>query len=132
MTDVNPGASRDTLIFRVQESETSGGPAQTFDALGLIVQINTGAGNTAVLVNQASSFSKVDSADGFLTMTADIPDVNTAQITNLRVDPIGGPDAAGHFFAVDFIRVNDNSIPEPSSALLSLLAGGLLLVRRRK
>ncbi|MDB4788572.1 PEP-CTERM sorting domain-containing protein, partial [Akkermansiaceae bacterium] len=60
------------------------------------------------------------------------------QIKNIRLDPIGGAatnsnsETNGNFFAVDFIQVNDTSIPEPSSALLSLLAGGLLFSRRRK
>lgn len=133
--NVTPGATWDTVVFRVKETETSGGPALAFDPIGLVVQINTGAGNTPVTVSSATA---VDSGDGYFTVTMDISGVGTTEIKNLRVDPIGGAavnsnsETSGNFFAVDFIQVNDTSIPEPGTALISLLAAGLLLGRRRK
>ena len=135
--DVTSGASWDSVVFRVRETETFGGAPIAFDPVGLIVQINTGAGNTPVTIS-AAAISEVDSGGGYFTVTADISGVGTTQIKNIRLDPIGGAAANsnsetnGNFFAVDFIQVNDTSIPEPSSALLSLLAGGLLFSRRRK
>jgi len=52
----------------------------------------------------------------------------------LRIDPLADADAqAGRTFEIDYIRLLDGStIPEPSGALLSILGGFLLSIRRRK
>ena len=46
----------------------------------------------------------------------------------MRLDPVGND--ANKNFEVDYIRFQ--AVPEPSSALLSGLAAGLLLRRRRR
>ncbi|YCM45982.1 PEP-CTERM sorting domain-containing protein [Verrucomicrobiaceae bacterium 227] len=68
--------------------------------------------------------------DDWQVMTLDLsgaPVLNSGDITTLRFDPVG--NAAGKNFEVDYVRFQ--SIPEPTSVLLSLLGGLGLLVRRR-
>jgi len=47
-----------------------------------------------------------EEADGWVVVTYDISDIaSTAQITNLRVDPIGNPKNVGKSFEIDYIKV---------------------------
>jgi hypothetical protein len=70
-------------------------------------------------------------SDNWQVMVLDLsnaPVLNSGDITALRFDPIG--NAAEKNFEVDYVRFQ--SIPEPASALLSVLGGMSLLARRRR
>lgn len=130
---VGAGQTWDTVVFRVREFDDASGKyigsegAPTFNTTGLIVQVNT----TII----SSGFTVIASGDNFHTITTDISGLAAAEITNIRVDPIGGAfsnsgaETNGNTFEVDFIRIN--AVPEPASALLGGL-GMLMLLRRRR
>lgn len=122
----------DTLEFRVRETqdEAPAGLVSEFNPTGVVVIIST-----TLSPNNSLSFVSVDSGDGFFTVTADISSLGTADITNIRVDPIGGASGNsnsqtdGNFYEVDFITISE--VPEPSSlALIGL--GSLAMIRRRR
>ena len=54
-------------------------------------------------------------------------------LDDMRIDPFSDPDTAARSFEIDYVRVGQvGAVPEPGSALLSGLAAGLLLLRRRR
>ncbi len=123
------GETFDRIEFRVRELEGVT-PVNTFSSAGLFVALNSAGFNgnapTAGLYSAA--------ADGeYFIVTVDISSyAGTLPVTSIRLDPIGGPDAAGNTFNVDYIRIFDTApIPEPTSAL-GIMAGGLLLAARRR
>ena len=129
----------DTLVFRVREfqDEATSGFLTTFNPTGLVVQANfVAGGGPTVTITSPSSFSAVSSGDDFFTVTVDISSIGTAEITELRLDPIGGAfsnsgsETNGNSFEIDFIRIN--SVPEPSSFGLFVFAAAGMVLRRRK
>ena len=54
-------------------------------------------------------------------------------LDDMRIDPFSDRDTAARSFEIDYVRVGQvGAVPEPGSALLSGLAAGLLLLRRRR
>ena len=78
------------------------------------------------------NFTLTGEADNWQVLNVDLtgaPTLNSAPFTAMRLDPVG--NAAAKNFEVDYIRFQA-AVPEPGSALLSGLAAGLLLLRRRR
>ncbi|MEM9186901.1 MAG: PEP-CTERM sorting domain-containing protein [Planctomycetota bacterium] len=133
------GETWDTLVFRVRETgDFNNGPVVVipeFNPVGIAVAPNFPSAPT---FSASSFFEAVPSGDGFFTVTVDISGYTLPTITSLRLDPIGG--AAGNsnsqtqdnLFEVDFVRIFDSRIPEPTSGLLLGLAlvGGCVTRRR--
>ena len=88
---------------------------------------NTGTTPTGAITIGTGSATAVDSGDGFFTVTSNISTFTADDIRYLRFDPIGGTDAPGHKFEVDFVQLN--AVPEPTAMLLGSL-GMLGLLRR--
>lgn len=106
-----PGQTFSTLEFRARETDESGKVVAKHGTIGLIVVIN---GKPVANGNPDSAlpdFTSVDSGDGFFTFTTEISTLGATPLSNLRLDVIGGPDAAGNTFEVDFIHVH--TAPEP-------------------
>lgn len=122
------GQTWDTVVLRIRETDETPATVTPFSNTGLVVQFNGGRTNGVNLFGSVGT--AVDSGSGFFTATVDVSGLpESTTVTSLRIDPIGGPDASGNSFKVDFIQVN--SIPEPSSALLGCL-GLICLLRRRR
>lgn len=124
------GQSWQEVVFRVRETPSP----VSFSPTGLVVQFNGGGMNGVNLYGSVGT--AVDSGNGFQTVTVDVSGLGTGTtVTSLRIDPIGGPDAAGSTFDLDFIRLTATdpvaAIPEPSAFLLGVL-GLLGLLRRRR
>jgi hypothetical protein len=131
------GQTWDQLVFRVRETqdEAPAGTVSTFNATGLVLQLNN-SGAAGFLYGATAAFTGVASGNGFFTVSVDISSLpSNATITSFRFDPIGGAasnsnsETNGNTFEVDFVNVT--AIPEPSSALLGGL-GLLCLLRRRR
>ena len=123
-----------TIIFHVRETAdplTPGTVVNTFNATGLVIQLNSNNSATAatnIITTTLYSASTIG-VDGFFTVTADISSFLANDIRYFRLDPIGGTDATNNRFEVDFIQIN--AIPEPSAMLLGSL-GTLVMLRRRR
>lgn len=126
-----------TLEFLVRETEEAPGSTvvSAFNPTGLAV---TGAGQT---ISAAGSFSATDEGSGFFLVTVDISSLGSANIVNLRLDPIGGASANSNsqtqdnIFEIDYIRLSDNTVvPEPSAYALigGLFALSSVMLRRRR
>lgn len=95
---------------------------------GISTQTYAGTGGYAA---DSYGMTLTAEADNWQVMVLDLTDapvLNSGNITTLRFDPIG--NAAEKNFEVDYVRFE--SIPEPASALLSILGGMALFVRRRR
>ncbi len=126
-----------SVIFRVRETEPTNGPffVTTFDPTGLNIVFNGVAGTFGGgTVISSTEFSAVDSGDGFFTVTADISSFGSTTINQIRLDPIGAPDAGGNLFEVDFIQITNSAttIPEPTSLAVLGLGTVALFIRRRR
>ena len=134
-TEIAPttGFEFDSIIARVREFDDNDNVITSFSSTGILV-----AFNGAVVANGNSTpnpVTAVDSGDGFFTVTFDLGSFGSTPITSIRLDPIGGPDANGNRFDVDFIQITDTApvpVPEPTAAAGMLAAGGLLMARRRR
>lgn len=125
-----------TLIFRVREFDALGIVVTSFDSAGIAILLGSNTGYTGSAAAKFSAvpanFTAVSDGPEFFTVSVDISGFSQNNVKYLRVDPIGGPDAASHTFDVDYIRVSDSSVvPEPSVSLLGAL-GCLALLRRRR
>lgn len=124
-----------------QDAGTTSAP---YDANGTIIFFNNDTQNTGVgplatksvtgegaYAGDVYNLTLTGEADNWQVLDIDLsgaPTLNSAPFTAMRLDPVGN-DAAKNF-EVDYIRFQ--SVPEPGSALLSGLAAGLLLLRRRR
>lgn len=128
----NPGAAGVTsspysltgtlLFFNGTLANRTPGPT------GISTQTYAGTGAYAA---DSYNMTLTAEADNWQVMVLDLnnaPVLNSGDITTLRFDPIG--NAAEKNFEVDYVRFQ--SIPEPASALLSVLGGMCLLARRRR
>jgi len=126
-----------TLEFLVRETEEAPGSTvvSAFNPIGLAV---SAAGQT---ISAAGSFSATDEGKGFFLVTVDISSLGSANIVNLRLDPIGGASANSNsqtqdnIFEIDYIRLSDNTVvPEPSAYALigGLFARSSVMLRRRR
>lgn len=128
------GSAWTTLTYRVREFDGVGDLVTDYSSAGIAILLsqNTNGSGAFNPTSNAANISAVDSLDGFFTVSVNISGYTQSTVKYLRVDPIGGPDAANHTFDLDFIRVYDSSaVPEPSVAILGAL-GGLALLRRRR
>lgn len=128
-------ATWDAVIFRVRETTETDQVVNTFDPTGLVLVVNgtTGTFGGGTVLSDSSLFSATASGDGFFTVTADISSLGSTDIDQLRLDPIGAPDANNNLFEVDFIQVTDTTlVPEPGSIALLSLSGLLVAGRRRR
>lgn len=119
-----------TIVFRVRETAsplTPGTVVDTYDGTGLLTRLSSNNSPTGAVSD--NNRSAVASGDGFFTYTADISGFTANDIRYIRVDPIGGGDAADNRFEIDFIQIN--AIPEPTTMILGSL-GTLALLRRRR
>ncbi len=125
---------------------TVGVAGAPYDGNGTILFFNGSTANLGVgaLATKTVNGSGVYAADVYtMTLTADpsggewqllnvdfsaAPTLNSANITAVRLDPVG--NSAAKNFEVDYIRIA--SVPEPGSMALAVLAGGSLLIRRRR
>lgn len=101
---------------------------RTPGATGISTQTYVGTGAYAA---DSYGMTLTAESDNWQVMVLDLsnaPVLNSGDITALRFDPIG--NAAEKNFEVDYVRFQ--SIPEPASALLSVLGGMSLLARRRR
>ncbi len=134
---VGAGNAWTTLEFRVREyDDATSSYLTTFNSTGLVIQVNVGG--TPITINSPASFTAGSlDANSFFTVTADISSLGSVTINNLRVDVIGGAlsnsgsETNGNSFEVDYIRLNNNAVPEPCAALLGGL-GLIVLFRRRR
>ena len=111
------------LFFNGTTANRTPGPT------GISTQSYAGTGAYAA-DSYSMTVTQEDAVDFWQVMTLDLtaaPILNSGNITGVRFDPIGN-NADGNF-EVDYVRFN--SIPEPGSALLSLLGLSLLGLRRR-
>jgi hypothetical protein len=103
-------ASWQTVVFRVRETDETPAVVTPYNSTGVIVGLNS-ANSTSGLVTATGGYPGVDSGDGFFTVTADISTFTADEVRYFRVDPIGGADAAGNLFEVDFIEINLTNTP---------------------
>lgn len=113
-------ASWQTVKFRVRETAdplTPGTPVTTFDATGLAVVLssaNSTSGSVTISSSTSTNASFSASAldvDNFFTVTVNISTFTANEIRYLRVDPIGGSDAASNKFEVDYIEITRSNTP---------------------
>ena len=138
--------------FQVRFRHLTGNPGTVgvagtpYDGNGTILFFNASTVNLGVgpLSTKTVSGTGAYAADVYtMTLTADpsggewqllnadfsaAPTLNSANITAVRLDPVG--NSAAKNFEVDYIRIA--SVPEPGSMALAVLAGGSLLIRRRR
>jgi hypothetical protein len=125
-----------------QDAGTTSAP---YDANGTILFFNNSTQNLGVgplgtktvagggaFAGDTYNLTLTGEADNWQVLNVDLtgaPTLNSAPFTAMRLDPVG--NAAAKNFEVDYIRFQA-AVPEPGSALLSGLAAGLLLLRRRR
>lgn len=126
------GSAWTTLTYRVREFDSSGALITAYDSAGIAILLSQNTNGSGAFNPGTANISAVDSGNGFFTVDVNISGYTQSTVNYLRVDPIGGPDAANHTFDLDYIRVFDSSaVPEPSISILGAL-GGLALLRRRR
>jgi|GEM_PF-1926225 len=136
-----------TIRFRQLSGnpQDAGTTSASYDGNGTILFFNNSTQNLGVgplgtktvigggaFAGDTYNLTLTEEADNWQVLNLDLtsaPTLNSAPITAMRLDPVGN-DAAKNF-EVDYIRFQA-AVPEPSSALLSGLAAGMLLLRRRR
>ena len=97
----------DTLSFRVLETPLA--PSDpNWDPLGIVVGLSPSDSSAQTIINGNANpelFSAVSSGSNFHTVTVDISSYEGIDIDFIRLDPIGGPDAASSSFDIDFIEI---------------------------
>jgi hypothetical protein len=123
------GETWSTIVFRVRETDQTATVVTPWANTSVNVVLNSSSVAGGATIISTGSASAVDSGDGFFTVTSDISAFAADDIRYLRFDPIGGSDASGNKFEVDFVQLN--AVPEPAAMLLGSL-GVLGLLRRRR
>jgi hypothetical protein len=116
-----------SIDIRFRQLDDTGAPRQLSGA-GQAFTINS---NT-IGVTDGSLFMEESpgSTDYWNIATLDITAAGTGDITQIRIDPIGG---TGLGYELDYVRVNAAAVPEPAGlALVGVGALAILLVRRRR
>ena len=108
-------ASWTTVKFRVREKDEALAIVTPWSNTSIAVVLNGNTGTSGATTISSGSFSAVDSGDGFFTVTADIsagtPAFTADEIRYFRFDPIGGTDATGNKFEVDWVEISMTTTP---------------------
>ncbi len=108
-------ASWTTVKFRVREKDEDSVTVTSWSNTSIAVVLNGNTGTSGATTISSGSFSAVDSGDGFFTVTADIsagtPAFTADEIRYFRFDPIGGTDATGNNFEVDWVEISMTPTP---------------------
>lgn len=100
------------VTFRVRETAETSAVVTPWSNTSINVVINGSSGTSGATTIASTSATAEDSGDGFFTVTVPIPAAFTANdIRYFRLDPIGGTDAAGNLFEVDYVEVNLTNTP---------------------
>jgi len=128
--DTGAFSSWNSIEIRFRQLDGLAGSPQTLT--GATSGMHLGINTAAIFVDGSAFTEEVPSDPEFwYTATLDITGLGTADITQIRIDPIG---SLTQNYELDYVRVTAIAVPEPGTfALISgALALGFIMVRRRR
>jgi hypothetical protein len=104
-------ASWTTVKFRVREKDEASATVALWSNTSIDVVLNGNIGSSGATIIGSGSAGAVADVDGFFIVTVDISAFTANEIRYFRFDPIGGTDATGNKFEVDWVEITMTHTP---------------------